>query len=85
MNVSLQKSNNKQILHNKNGKDNPTADVHTGHFRIDATHIYNSIKLLSEEELQLAKQCNQLNMTNLNMVPFINISNVIGVENTWNR
>ena len=52
---------------------------------MDASYIHTNINLLPKEEIVLAKQCSQLNMTSSNMASLVNIRNVLGVENNWTR
>ena len=58
---------------------------HTGHFKMDATHIHTHISLLPKDEINLAKQCSQLNMSTSNSSTLINIKNVLGIDNNWTR
>ena len=58
---------------------------HTGHFKMDASHIHTNISLLQKDEIILAKQCSQLNMPSSNMSTLINIKNVLGIHNNWTR
>ena len=85
INVSLHKHSNNWSVHNTKGKNRYTADNHIGHFKMDASHIHTNINLLPKEEITLAKQCSQLNMTSSNMASLVNIRNVLGVENNWTR
>ena len=85
INLSLHKHSNIWSIHNTKGKNKSTADYHVGHFKMDASHIHTNLNLLPKDEILLAKQCSQLNMTSSNMASLVNIRDVLGIENNWTR
>ena len=85
LNLSLHKHSNIWSIHNTKGKNKSTADYHVGHFKMDASHIHTNLNLLPKDEILLAKQCSQLNMTSSNMASLVNIRDVLGIENNWTR
>ena len=48
-------------------------------------NYHYATNLLPNDEITLAKQCSQLNMTSSNMAALVNIQNVLGLENHWMR
>ena len=85
INISLHKHFNCWCIHNNKQSKSNTDHDHIGHFKMDASHIHTSLNLLPKDEITLAKQCSQLNMTNSNMASLINIRNVLGAHNNWTR
>ena len=85
INISLHKNSQYWWVHNAKGPHKNIADHHMGHFKADSSHIHTDIILLPKEELMLAKQCSQLNMTNSNVSALIHIKSVLGIENNWTR
>ena len=85
INISLHKKSTCWWVHNAKGPHKNILDNHIGHFKADASHIHTGISLLPKEELILAKQCSQLNMTNSNVAALLNIKSVLGIEINWTK
>ena len=85
MNISLCKISNRWQLHNTKESKKGIHSVHKGHFQISSEHIHTNIKLMPKNEIELAKQCSQLNLTNSTTASLVSIQNALGVGNTWTR
>ena len=85
INISLHKHTKCWWIHNSKGPHQDIAHKHMGHFKMDASHIHTNVNLLPKDEITLAKQCSQLNMSSSNMAALVNIRNVLGIENNWTR
>ena len=85
LNVSLCAITNKWRIHNSKTSQRGKQSLHSGHFKLSPSHIHTNIQLLPPEELQLAKQCNQLHLSGSTMASLISIQNALGISNTWTR
>ena len=85
MNISLCKISNRWQIHNTKESKKGIHSVHMGHFQISSEHIHTNIRLMPKNEIKLAKQCSQLNLTNSTTASLVSIRNVLGVGNTWTR
>ena len=85
INISLHRHSNSWYIHNNKASKSNNDNDHIGHFKMDNSHIHTTLNLLPQDEITLAKQCSQLNMTTSNMSSLINIRDVLGVNNNWTR
>ena len=85
INLSLCKITNSWRIHNSKASKRGKQSMHTGHFKLTPEHIHSNIELLPNEEIELARQCSQLHMSNSTMASLISIRNALGIDNTWNR
>ena len=60
LNIALLKDSNKWTIMNCKGIKKKDAKAHTGHYRIDPSLLRTSLKMLSAEELEIAKNCAQI-------------------------
>ena len=82
INISLDKHSNSWFVHNNKLSNQ---EDHMGHFKMDSSHIHTSLNMLPPEEIEMAKEGSQLNMTDSNTASLINIRDVLGVNNNWTR
>ena len=85
INISLNKYSNSWYIHNNKSSKNNNDHDHIGHYKMDTAHIHTNVHMLPKDEIELARQCSQLNMTNSNMASLINIRDVLNVNNNWTR
>ena len=85
INLSLCKITNSWRIHNSSASKRGKQSQHTGHFKLTPDHIHSNIELLPEDEIELARQCSQLHLSNSTMASLISIRNALGIDNTWNR
>ena len=85
INISLCEVTDQWKIHNSKASKRSIQSYHTGHFKMLPAHIHTNISLLPEKEIEIAKQCSQLNLTSTTMASLISIQNALGIDNTWNR
>ena len=61
------------------------AKAHTGHYRIDPSLLRTSLKMLSAEELEIAKNCAQIQLAASTTAELLAMRNYLGVNNIWSR
>ena len=85
VNISLCGLTNKWRIHHLKGKNRHFHSIHTGHFKLSPSHIHTQISMMPPKEIELAKNCSQINMTNSSMASLVSIRDALGIGNTWNR
>ena len=85
VNISLCGVTNIWSIHHIKGKNKHLHSIHTGHFKLSPSHIHTQISMMPPKEIELAKNCSQINMTNSSMASLVSIRDALGIGNTWNR
>ena len=85
VNISLCKTTNPWCIHHTKGAKKAIHAMHNGHFKLSPAHIHTQISMMPSNEIELARQCNQLNLTNSALAELVSIRNALGIGNTWNR
>ena len=81
--IGLLRDSGRWVFKNFNWEKQTTCDVHTGHFKLDISHIHTGIALLSSSEIELSRNCSQLNISYSSTTELLNLRNFLGFDNKW--
>ena len=84
-NIALLKSSGRWQLMNCKGKSKLVCRNHSGHLKMNSSHLDCSTKFLSPEEIALAKNCAQIHMNCTMTSELLSVRNYLGLNNQWSR